>query len=86
MVHISINWRIDDSCSGDVDESRAGVVGFANRGGILLPPVEPFRGKPVQRQWRNRIPTRLSEPMTALESLRRLIVIDEVQRHPALFH
>jgi hypothetical protein len=28
---------------------------------------------------------RLSEPMTALESLRRLIVIDEVQRHPDLF-
>jgi predicted AAA+ superfamily ATPase len=26
---------------------------------------------------------RLSEPMTALESLRGLIVIDEVQRHPA---
>jgi predicted AAA+ superfamily ATPase len=29
--------------------------------------------------------TRLSEPMTALESLRRLVVIDEVQRHPDLF-
>ncbi len=28
---------------------------------------------------------RLSEPMTALESLRGLIVIDEVQRHPDLF-
>jgi predicted AAA+ superfamily ATPase len=28
---------------------------------------------------------RLSEPMTALESLRGLIVIDEVQRHPGLF-
>jgi hypothetical protein len=28
---------------------------------------------------------RLSEPMTALESLRGLIVIDEVQRHPNLF-
>jgi len=25
---------------------------------------------------------RLSEPMTALESLRGLVVIDEVQRHP----
>ena len=28
---------------------------------------------------------RLSQPMTALESLRGLIVIDEVQRHPDLF-
>src|SRR5438105_13571631 len=28
---------------------------------------------------------RLSEPMTALEPLRGLIVIDEVQRHPELF-
>jgi len=28
---------------------------------------------------------RLSEPMTALESLRGLVVIDEVQRHPDLF-
>ena len=28
---------------------------------------------------------RLSEPMTALEQLRGLIVIDEVQRHPDLF-
>ncbi|TLZ48614.1 MAG: hypothetical protein E6K21_09270, partial [Gammaproteobacteria bacterium] len=28
---------------------------------------------------------RLSEPMTALEPLRGLIVIDEVQRHPDLF-
>jgi predicted AAA+ superfamily ATPase len=28
---------------------------------------------------------RLSEPMTALESLRGLVVIDEVQRHPELF-
>ena len=27
---------------------------------------------------------RLSEPMTALESLRGLVVIDEVQRHPDL--
>ena len=29
---------------------------------------------------------RLSEPMTALESLRGLIVIDEVQCHPELFN
>src|SRR5947207_14042719 len=28
---------------------------------------------------------RLSEPMTALEHLRGLVVIDEVQRHPDLF-
>src|SRR4051794_1472606 len=28
---------------------------------------------------------RLAQPMTALESLRGLIVIDEVQRHPELF-
>jgi uncharacterized protein len=29
---------------------------------------------------------RLSEPMTVVESLRGLIVIDEVQRHPSLFN
>src|SRR5687768_9812745 len=28
---------------------------------------------------------RLQEPMTALESLRGLIVVDEIQRHPELF-
>jgi hypothetical protein len=36
--------------------------------------------------WNTRRSGALSELMAAIESLRGLIVIDEVQRHPALFN